>query len=137
MGAKTTMKRSISILLLLLCVAAHADDLRVRLFSGTPPNEIEIIPQTATLGTCVACKAHPVDGPLKVVATAHLVHYGTTNAPVLLLEGKYRLRATGALTVDFNAPLEIRAADGRLQVVAPLPMERYVALALGGEAGGI
>jgi stage II sporulation protein D len=125
------------LLLALSTQSAHAEDLRVRLFSAAPPTEVEVVPHEATLRTCANCKAHALNETLRIVATAHLVHYGESSAAALMIDGRYRLRVNGAPTVDFDAPLEIRTERRKLRIVARLPLEKYVALALGGEAGGI
>jgi len=121
----------------LLSVTVHAEDLRVRLFSATPPTEIEVIPQQATLRTCAGCKPRAINKPIRLVATAHFVHFESAHAAVVLIDGRYRLRTNGAATIDLDAPLEIRTAQDKLRIVARMPMEPYVAMALGGEAGGI
>lgn len=131
------MRRVALFVLLLAGITAHGEDLRVRLFSATPPAEIEVVPQHATLRACAECKPRSFDTPMKIAAAGSVVRYGNAHSASLLIGGSYRLRANGTTTMDFAAPLDIRSDRGKLKVIARLPVEEYVALAVGGEAGGI
>jgi stage II sporulation protein D len=125
------------LIVLMLASGARAADIRVQLFTAATPTEIEIIPTQAKLRTCVACKARAIDKPVKVVATAQVIHIDGMRAPVALIEGRYRIRAYGATTMELDAPLEIRSMRNQLRMVARMPLEEYVAMAVGAEAGGI
>ena len=131
------MRRATLALVLLLAVCARADSLRVRLFSAAPPVEIEILPVRASYRTCSTCKANALTSPLKLVATANVVSFDGKRAPVFLLEGRYKLRTSGVTTIEFDAPLEVRSVHDELKPIATLPTEQYVAMAVGGEAGGM
>ena len=128
---------AVSLATVACCMSTLAEDLRVRMYSAAPPTEIEIIPLQATLRACAACKARSIDSAIKVVATAHLVHYGEASAAAIWIAGAYRLRANGATSILLKAPLEVRSDTGKLRIVARMPIEEYVAMAVGGEAGGI
>ena len=131
------MKQCLGLTVMLVALTAHAADLRVRLFSVSPPVEIEVVPTKAGVRTCPACKSRPIEKPLTIVAAANVVYYDKVSAQVLLIEGTYRLRANGTTTMELDAPLEVRSRKGQLLIVAQMAMEPYVAMALGGEAGGI
>ena len=139
------MKRAVlAVFLAVSCAAAQAQTpprstIRVGQWTLWRDKEVTITPlPAATLRLCESCRARPL-GTIAVRASDAGLTWTEQNghahhSTLLLLAGSYRLAAHGeSLTLVF--PLRITARSGALVVVATLPVERYVELAVAAESG--
>jgi stage II sporulation protein D len=139
------MKRaSVAFCLAFCCTAALAQaaprgTIRVGLWTLWHDKEVAITPGNgAQIRLCERCDAKPLAAMTIRAKNAELswtdsdgrVH----SSAELALSGSYKIAAHGeALTVSY--PLRISAQSGALALVATLPVERYVELAVSAESG--
>jgi stage II sporulation protein D len=139
------MKRAaLAVCLAVSCAVAQAQTLprttiRVGLWTLWRDHDATITsPSNATLRLCESCRARPL-GTIAVRASDAGLTWTEQNghahhSTLLLLAGSYRLAAHGeSLTLVF--PLRITVRSSALVVVATLPVERYVELAVAAESG--
>ena len=101
--------------------------------------EVAITPLPgATLRSCETCAATSlgsIAARLKDGTISWTEQTGRSHSSAeLLLAGSYRITAHGE-TLALAYPLRIAVQDGALQLVATLPVERYVELAVAAESG--
>ena len=142
------MKRTLlAVCLCVFCLAVRAETaprnairvgIRVGMWTLWHDKEVAIAPLPgATLRLCGSCRVEPLK-TIAVRANGGLLTWdedgrGRT-ATALLLTGRSRLAAHGE-SVTLAYPLEISAQAGRLQLVAEVPLERYVELVVAAESG--
>ena len=130
--------------LLVLCVAAQAETvprstIRVGVWTLWHDHEAIVTPVSgATLRECESCRAHSLQ-TITVRAKGAELTWTERNgqahsATVILLAGSYRLDAHGE-SLRLAWPLRITAQHGALLLVATLPVESYVELAVAAESG--
>jgi len=111
---------------------------KVRLWYLHPPRDLRLHAEAgqAQLRPCAACRAVPVTA-LTLQASGASMHIdgGTSSATGLRLSGTYQISAAGAPPIHADFPIEIRAGDSCLLIIALMPMEEYVAGVLAGETG--
>ncbi|HVT98246.1 MAG TPA: SpoIID/LytB domain-containing protein, partial [Acidobacteriaceae bacterium] len=125
------------------CPAQSREDaarpLTVELFTSHRINVVTITPlgQNETAKLCTECRAKKVRQPLTVRLQGDAVDLGrNTSARELELEGAYRLTPDGGVRPIAAAGVwKIAVAHGALRLLLTMDSERYVALALRGEAG--
>jgi len=130
--------------LLALCVAAQAETvprstIRVGVWTLWHDHEAIVTPvPEATLRECESCRAHGLRSITLRAEGAGLTWTEqdgqTHSASVILLAGSYRLDAHGE-SLRLAWPLKITAQHGALLLVATLPIESYVELAVAAESG--
>jgi stage II sporulation protein D len=134
----TTRRFAFAILLLTVpCCVARGQEIRVGVYTLSPPAEMTV---HATVGaihwrTCATC-AESTGDVLTLRAVGSQVILGAAGqTPELFLTGGYRLEADNLQPINAHFPLRVSARDGRLQIVATLPLEDYVAAVLSAESG--
>ncbi|MGD0801137.1 MAG: SpoIID/LytB domain-containing protein [Terracidiphilus sp.] len=138
------MRVAIAICLAFCCAMAQAQTaprttIRVGVWTLWHGTKAAITPLAgATLRPCESCAARPLGSVSVQVKDAVLMwteENGRTHASnVLLLGGSYRLAAHGeSLTLAW--PLRITERHGALELVATLPVERYVEYVVAAESG--
>ncbi|MGO9518847.1 MAG: SpoIID/LytB domain-containing protein [Candidatus Korobacteraceae bacterium] len=109
---------------------------RVRLWYLHPPRELHLRAEAgeAQLRKCATCKPEAVT-TLALRAEGSLLHIGNVSSANLRISGVYQMNATGEPSLRADFPIEIRAIDGHLLIIALMPMEEYIAGVLAGETG--
>jgi stage II sporulation protein D len=109
---------------------------RVRLWYLHPLRELHLRAEAgeAQLRKCATCKPEPVT-MLALRAEGSLLHIGNVSSANLRISGVYQMNATGEPSLRADFPIEIRAIDGHLLIIALMPMEEYIAGVLAGETG--
>ncbi|MGO9642918.1 MAG: SpoIID/LytB domain-containing protein [Candidatus Acidiferrales bacterium] len=126
-------------LLAVVSCSARGQDVRVGVYTIRPPVELNIRATAATLRwrACATC-AESSGVTLDLHAEESEVAAGQTGrTPELFVTGPYRLEAADLQPISAQFPLRIAAREGRLQVVATLPLEDYVAMVLTAESGDL
>jgi stage II sporulation protein D len=137
-------RASLAICLALFCAAALGQaaprsTIRVGLWTLWHDKEVDVTPVAgASIRLCKTCAPMPLAAVTVRVSNAELswtVPDGHAHSSAeLLLTGSYKIAAHGeALTISY--PLRITAQSGALILVATLPVERYVELAVAAESG--
>jgi stage II sporulation protein D len=127
------------VLLALISGSARGQDVRVGVYTIRPPVELNIRATAATLRwrSCATCADSP-GVTLDVRAEGSQVAAGQTGrTPEVFVTGAYRLEAADLQPISAQFPLRITAHEGRLQVVATLPLEDYVAMVLTAESADL
>lgn len=139
------MRGKLLALLLLIAAAAAMSQsaprstIRVGVWTLWHDHDATITPLAgATVRKCETCRALPLKAITVRVKDARLTltdeHGQARSSGELLFAGSYRLAAHGeSLTLDY--PLRIMERSGVLLLVATLPVERYVELAVAAESG--
>jgi stage II sporulation protein D len=116
-----------------------ARPLTVELFASHKIDALTITPlgQNETAKLCAGCRAKKVRQPLIVRVQGDAVDLGkNTSAHELEMDGAYRLLPDGgAKPIAAAGVWKIAVSHGALRVLLTMDSERYVALALRGEAG--
>ena len=139
------MKRAaLAFCLLVFCTAAQAETaprsaIRVGVWTLWHDHEAVIAPVSgATIRECVSCGAHSlrrIEIRVKGAGLTWTEQDGQAHsATAILLAGSYRLDAHGE-SLRLAWPLRITARHGALMLVATLPVESYVELAVAAESG--
>jgi stage II sporulation protein D len=126
-----------AICVLLLGTIASARDVKVRLYSATPPGEITLTPREATWKTCNACQPQKITKQISIRAAGNRIVVDGRSVPDIYVAGAYDLRSTNRGSLELRTPLRVRAVGEKLVLIATMPLEEYVAAVVSGEAGGI
>jgi len=120
-----------------ICCAANGQDLRVGIYRLNPPStlKIEATSGALTWRVCASC-GQSTGESLDLDAVGSQIAFGQSGqSPELFLTGAYRMQAPHLEPISEQFPLHLTARDGRLQIVATLPLEDYVAMTLTAEGG--
>jgi stage II sporulation protein D len=135
------MRRLILLLCLaLLCLAgvplgAQSNAVRVRLYAVHPPERVTLAGELKWK-TCEECPAARAAQLTVTAARGQLRIAGDSlPRPQLFITGSYRLTTEGQPPLSTSYPLELRAEQDRIVMVATLGMEDYVSAVLAGESG--
>jgi len=114
------------------------NSVRVRLYSVHQPERLTLSGEGAELRwkACEQCPATSAE-KLKVTA-AHgqlRLEGDALPRPRMFVSGTYKLHAEGEKPVEAAYPLELRAEQERVVVIAAMPLEDYVSAVLAGESG--
>lgn len=119
-------------------VSAQHAPVRVRLFWTQPPASIEVQPAAAKLRLrqCPTCDWAEASDALRLSAAGNIVQLNGAGigAGPLQIEGWHRVSAGIAPPFTLRGPTHIQAKDGRLFIVAEIPLEEYTARVLAGES---
>jgi stage II sporulation protein D len=111
---------------------------RVRLWYLHPPHELRLRADAgqAQLRKCATCKPMPVT-MLTLHATGSSLRIDSDNSVTaeVRITGVYQMNAAGDPPIRADFPIDVRATDGRLLIIALMPMEEYIAGVLAGETG--
>jgi stage II sporulation protein D len=111
---------------------------RVRLWNFQQPLIVSLKaePGQAKLRRCVTCPEAALSSTT-VRASGSLVQVEgeKTATPEVRLSGAYEAAAANLPPFKADFPLTIRASEGRLQLIATMPMDEYIAAVLAGETG--
>jgi stage II sporulation protein D len=122
-----------------LAQTAPRTTIRVGLWTLWRDKEVTVAPvSSASIRLCDTCASRPLAAIVVRVTDAELTwteQNGQAHSSTeLLLAGSYRIAAHGeSLTISY--PLRITTQTGGLVLVATLPVERYVELAVAAESG--
>ncbi len=121
----------------LLAWSAHAQDLRVRLYTLHPPTELTVKAASGSLQwrTCPGCPKNSATLLSLRAAGSELRILDAGLSREIFISGTVRIEAPGEPPVAANFPLQIHASDGHLLLTAAIPIEDYVAAVLAGESG--
>ena len=133
------MKLALVLLTVFMLVpgSARAQVVRVRWCTLLPPGEMTVTAATGTLRwrTCPGCPEN-LTSALKIEAAgAQLRIRGAGTSRELYISGAYRIEASGLPHIAANFPFHVQAREGRLLLIAAIPIEEYVAAVLAGESG--
>ncbi len=125
------------------CVAQSRDSsarqLVVELFTAHSIASLKITPlgQNETMKMCPGCRVKAVQRPLTATVRGDALELGSgEHARQLELEGAFRVQPDGgAKTIGAAGVWKLSVAHGAMRVLLTMDSERYVALALRGEAG--
>jgi stage II sporulation protein D len=120
-----------------ICSVAHAQDVRVSIYSLQSPRQLTLAPQgSVEWRSCAACRAHQLSSSLSVEAFGSQLQFGTPilKSSLLNVTGSYRLQVPDQRPVELRYPLEVTASKDRLVLILSMPMEDYVAAVLAGES---
>ncbi len=125
------------------CVAqsrdASARQLQVELFTAHSIASLKITPlgQNETVKMCPGCRAKPMQKPLTATVRGDALELGSgEHARLVELDGAFRVEPDGGAKTIFAAGVwKLGVAHGAMRVLLAMNSERYVALALRGEAG--
>lgn len=125
------------------CVAQSRDSsarqLVVELFTAHSIASLKITPlgQNETVKMCPGCRAKPLQRPLTATVRGDALELGSgEHARLVELEGAFRVEPDGgAKTIFATGVWKLSVAHGAMRVLLAMDSERYVALALRGEAG--
>ncbi len=119
------------------CGSARAQDVRVGVYTLRPPAELTIHATDGSLRwrTCASC-ADAAGDALTVRAEGSQLALGAAGqSPELFVTGDFRLEAADLQPIRAHFPLHVAAREGRLILVATMPLEEYVAAVLSAESG--
>jgi len=121
----------------LLAWPAHAQDLRVRLYTLHPPTELTVKAASGSLlwRTCTGCPKNSATLLSLQAAGSELRVLGAGVSREIFISGAVRIEASGEPPIAANFPLQIQASAGHLLLTAAIPVEEYVAAVLAGESG--
>ena len=121
----------------LLAWPAHAQDLRVRLYTLHPPTELTVKAASGSLlwRTCTGCPKNSATLLSLQAAGSELHVLGAGVSREIFISGAVRIEASGEPPIAANFPLQIQASAGHLLLTAAIPVEEYVAAVLAGESG--
>ena len=132
------LKRTlIPAILLFLSVDALAQqpDVRVRLLTLYRLSQVTITPAGPTT-VVVNGKTTSLRNAITLKAEANSVTTGTGQVPQITLSGNFQITSEGVRSEHVLGAADISAREGLLRIVARLPVEDYIALALQGETAG-
>ena len=111
---------------------------RVRLWYLHPPHELRLRADAsqAQLRKCATCKPMPVT-MLTLHAAGSSLRIDSDKSAIaeVRITGVYQMNAAGDPPIRADFPIDVRATDGRLLIIALMPMEEYIAGVLAGETG--
>lgn len=126
------MKRSQAILAwcMLAPVVAHAQDVRLRLYTARPPEALSIraLDGVVHWRLCPTCAEK--SGPALSVGTGN-----ENDGADFYITGRFELRPASGPLFSGNYPVHIERETGRLLVTVTMPLEEYVAAVLMAESG--
>ncbi len=135
---------AVALLVPLVRAQDAARPLTIELFSSRVVNAITFTPSGSRswMHACAACAQTAVRAPIHVTLNAGELRTAKgTLAKPLMLEGTFRVQTdsyTGQIQAsglwEANAPTRLKSDRNGLQILLTMPSERYVALALNGEA---
>jgi stage II sporulation protein D len=119
------------------CGTARGQDIRVGVYTLRPPAEMTIRAADGMLRwrTCATCADSTGEEAELRAAGSQIILGEAGQTPELFLAGRYRLEAAHLQPISAHFPLRVAARDGRLQIIATLPLEEYVAAVLTAETG--
>jgi stage II sporulation protein D len=124
------------------CTAVRAQKearpLRVELLSAHAIASVTMTPlaQHETLMLCSGCRPKAIRKPVTATARGGAVDLGAgVTMKEVELEGAFGVQANGARAISAAGEWTLRVEHGELRVLLKMDSERYVALALQGEAG--
>ena len=116
-----------------------ARQLTVEIFSAHKVSALTVTPvgQSESMKVCAACTTRPVTRPwTATVRNEQIVLSSGQRACVVELNGAFRVNPNGdAKEISAAGVWKLSVAHGEMRVLLTLDSERYVALALKGEAG--
>ncbi len=117
--------------------AGFPQTVRVRFWYLHPPRELRFkaAPDKAQLRKCDNCKQVDLASLTFHATASRLQLDGKSATTEVEITGAYQIIPTEGPPLKADFPVEVRAAEGRLLVVATMPMEEYIAGVLAGEAG--
>jgi len=117
---------------------AQDNSVRVRLYAVHQPERVTLSGDAAEL-RWKACEQCPATGAEKLQLTAAhgqlRLEGDALPHPRVYVSGSYKLHAEGEKPVAAAYPLELRAEQERIVVIAAMPLEEYVSAVLAGESG--
>src|SRR5215472_7106793 len=125
----------VSLVAVMAGAQTNSASVKVRLYGLHPQQQVRIIARTGTLRwrTCAKCVATEVKD-ITVRAAGNQVQTENAQSLQLFVEGEYRIEPQAGLKISHSAPLELKAEDGLLKLIATMPLEDYVTAALEGES---
>ena len=125
---------------MLVITAVHASaspaSVRVRLWSHHPPQQIQLrATGQAQVRRCGTCGFRPLSH-LVLEADGNHIRIGKALALAVSVRGSYELTAEST-RIPLSWATELRANNGRLNMIVAMPLEEYVSGVLAGEAGGV
>ncbi len=118
--------------------AGFPQSVRVRLWYLHQPRELRLRADAgqAQIRTCTTCKPSPITTlALQASASSIQIDKGKSATGEVRISGSYQMNAAGEPPLRADFPIEVRANDGHLLIVAVMPMEEYIAGVLAGETG--
>lgn len=137
MSAIRIMRGLVTVCVLLLATSASARDLRVRLYSAMPPAEITLISHDATWKRCGQCQMQKLAQQVTIRVVGNRIAVNGKSIPQIDVAGTYEIKVAQRGSLELRAPLQIKAAAGKLVIIATEPLEEYIAAAVSAEAAGI
>jgi len=127
----------IPVILLLLSAEALAQqpDVRVRLLTLYRLSQLTITPLGPTT-VVVNGKAISLHNAISLKAEANSVTTDTHQVPQVSLSGNFQITSEGVRPEHIQGAADISSREGQLRIVARLPVEDYIAIALQGETAG-
>lgn len=116
--------------------AVAQTSISVRLYSLHAEHRLRIVSRKGDLKyrTCSTCSAVSAKEVVVQLSGDQLKIEGGPSAPLLLVDGDYRIDPEQGLKTVLAAPLQLKAAPDSIIVLASVPLEDYVAAALEGES---
>ncbi len=121
----------------LLAWPAHAQDLRVRLYTLHPPTELTVKAASGSLQwrTCTGCPRNSATLLSLQAGGSELRILGVGVSREIFISGAIRIEPSDEPPIVSHFPLQIQASAGHLLLTAAIPVEEYVAAVLAGESG--
>ncbi len=118
--------------------AGFPQTVRVRLWYLHPPQELQLRAEAgqAQVRRCATCKPASI-ATLALQASGSSIQVDGDKSATgeVRISGAYQMNAAGEPPLRADFPIEVRANDGHLLIVAIMPMEEYIAGVLAGETG--
>src|SRR6185369_12986030 len=101
-----------------------------------PPERLTLAGEGLRWKGCAQCPTAPA-AELKISADRGQLRVkgDALPRPGVFVSGTYKLHAEGQPAIEAAYPLELRAEQERIVVVATMPLEDYVSATLAGESG--
>src|SRR4051812_35942309 len=124
----------------LLCatpaVWAQENTVRVRLYAVHPPAALTLSGSGLQWRACQRCPAAAADKLAVTAKNGQLRLEGSALPhPRVFIAGSYRMAAESQQPIAAGYPLELRAQQDRIVIIATMPLQDYVSAVLAGESG--